>query len=184
MGGTYDRETGQIVWTMHVPLAEQLAHYRAHPPRAIRELVATPVDIDFGFDGHGEPVNAIFALACRCGGTRFTATCGIYDGEACAPISIECDACENLFEIFDAAAHGYDAELNADEVEQPEDTNDLMSDAVAWPHEVVVRYEFPSEHLGTEEWRGREHDLFSWFTLLARDPATKQLAFLYDAECA
>ena len=38
MGGTVDPKTGQVVWEMHVPLDEQLAHYRAHPPRALRGL--------------------------------------------------------------------------------------------------------------------------------------------------
>lgn len=36
----------------------QVAFYRAHPPRALGALAATPVDVDFPFDGHGEPVNA------------------------------------------------------------------------------------------------------------------------------
>jgi hypothetical protein len=49
---------------------------------------------------------------------------------------------------------------------------------------VVVRFEYPSEHLGDPEWSGREHDLYSWFTLLARDPETKQLEHLYELECA
>ena len=51
------------------------------------------------------------------------------------------------------------------------------------PYEVLVRYEFPSEHLGAEEWRGREQDVFSWITVLARTPAG-ELVFLFDWECA
>lgn len=31
---------------MHVPLADQLAYYRAHPPRAIGALRATPSEVN------------------------------------------------------------------------------------------------------------------------------------------
>lgn len=85
MGGTVDPNTGEVVWEMHVPLADQLAHYRAHPPRAIAALRASSVDVDFAFDGHGEPVNAVFELACPCGSTRFVAVAGIEDGEVSTP---------------------------------------------------------------------------------------------------
>ena len=80
MGGVYDPKTGQIEGTMHVPLEQQLAHYRSHPPSMLRELVATPIELDFTFDGHGEPVNAIFAVSCRCGSTLFEVYCHV-DGD-------------------------------------------------------------------------------------------------------
>jgi hypothetical protein len=37
--------TGQIVWTMHVPLDEQRAFYAAHPPRALDGLSCTAIDL-------------------------------------------------------------------------------------------------------------------------------------------
>jgi len=185
MGGTYDPTTGQMVWTMHVPLADQLAHYRSHPPRAIRELRAMPVDVDFRFDGHGEPVDVAFELACPCGGTRFDVTCGLdEDDEPAPPIELECGACAASYKIFDDNEHGYDAELNSVERQAPELIVDLDPADIDLTPELVVRFEFPSDHLGDPQYAGREHDLFSWFTLLARDPETKQLEFLFDAECA
>ncbi len=91
----------------------------------------------------------------------------------------------SAYEIFEADEHGYDAELGAVAADEVEYTDDLISSDVEIPHEIVVRYELPSDHLGGEaRYQGREHDLFSWFTLLARDPKTKRLAFLFDIECA
>jgi hypothetical protein len=52
------------------------------------------------------------------------------------------------------------------------------------PHEVIVRFEYPSEHLGGGDHDGREHDVFSWITILARDPRTGTLAQLFEDECA
>lgn len=188
MGGTVDPETGKIVWEMHLPVGDQLTYYRAHPPRALQSLQAKPCEADWQFDGHGEPVNVVFELTCPCAGTLFNVSCGVdEDGTPCAPIRLECSACEMEHEIFDAEEHGYDAELNDTPHEEPPAHDDLESDIEA-PHEIVVRYEYPSEQLadpkGDIAWRGREQELFSWFTLLGRDPASKRLTFLYESECA
>lgn len=188
MGGTVDPKTGKLVWEMHVPLADQLTHYRAHPPRALETLRVTPCEADWQFDGHGEPVNVVFEIACPCGGTRFHVSCGVAEDETpCPPITLACAQCLAEHEIFDAAKHGYDAELNSPPLEQPPAFDDLESD-IASPHEIVVRYEYCSEQLanphGDVVWRGREQDLFSWFTVLGRDPDTKRLTFLYESECA
>jgi len=88
MGGTVDPKTGEIAWEMNVPLSEQLAFYRGHPPCALGDLCATAVEqIEWKFDGHGEPVNSFFELACPCGSKRFTATCGSSWGanKTCSP---------------------------------------------------------------------------------------------------
>ena len=189
MGGTVDPKTGEIVWDMNVPLAEQLAFYRSHPPKALESLRATAIDqLDWQFDGHGEPVNTIFALACSCGSRLFTAMCGIevVDGEnqVCAPIGIECDACEAAFEVFDPSEHGWNAVMCGDRFDEPSAYGDLDGETIAAPHEIVVRFEHASDTLGTAELAGKEPDVFTWFTLLARDPETKQLEQLFEYECA
>jgi hypothetical protein len=191
MGGTIDPETGEVVWQMHVPAAEQVAYYRSHPPRAISGLRVTPIDVEFQFDGHGEPINSIFEVACPCGSAQFTVSGGLdEDDEIRAPIELACDGCEALYDVFDSNEHGYDGELldTAADYPEPDDYNELHPTEFEAPHEIVIRFEYGSEELGSPdrpaEWRGREQDLFTWFTLLARDPETKQLAFLYDSECA
>lgn len=185
MGGIVDPKTGEVIWTLHVPVVEQVAHYRAHPPRCLDGLRATPIDVDWKFDGHGEPVNTVFELACACGGSQFVAMCYADDHEeVCSPISLHCGACDAVYEIFDSGEHGYDGEagdLPGDEGDGP---YDLETREVDEPFEAVVRFEYPSDHLGDAQWAGREQDLYSWFTLLARDPATKKLEHLYDVECA
>jgi hypothetical protein len=186
MGGTVDPKTGNIAWEMNVPLEEQLAFYRSHPPRAIAELRATSVEyIEWTFDGHGEPVNSIFELACPCGSKLFTTTCGVDDDdEVTPPIAIQCDSCDAAFDIFDASEHGWNAVMCGDKFEAPDAFFELEGEAIAAPHEVVVRFEHGSETLGDPELAGREPDVFSWFTLLARDPETRQLEQLFEWECA
>jgi hypothetical protein len=190
MGGTYNSATGQTEWTMHVPLAEQLAHYRAHPPGALAPLTAKPVDVEFTFDGHGEPVNAVFELTCPCGGTDFIVTGYVEDDDWHPPIALECAGCEAEHVIYDRSRHGYDAVIggHSGAPDEPSDDaviDELSPDAFGAPHHVLVRFEFPSDHLGGDaDVKGREHDLFSWITILARDAATGQLALLFDDECA
>jgi len=189
MGGTFDSKTGQFVWEMKVPLAEQLAFYRSHPPRALGNLRATALEqLDWQFDGHGEPVNSIFELACPCGGNLFNATCGVETGDdgnvVSPPIGIECEACEAAFDIFDPGEHGWNAVMCGDKFDEPDAYDDLEGADIAAPHEIVVRFEHASESLGDPELAGREQDVFSWFTLLARDPESKQLEQLFEWECA
>lgn len=189
MGGTVDPKTGEMVWAMSVPLADQLAHYRSHPPSALRELRVTPIEsIDWQFDGHGEPVNSIFELACPCGSKLFTPTCGLdigEDGNAVGPpIGVECAACDAAAVVFDPSEHGWNAIMCGERYDAPVVTGDLEGEVVEAPHEIVVRFEHGSEDLGNPELAGREQDVFSWFTLLARDPQTQELEQLFEWECA
>lgn len=86
----------------------------AIPPRVLEGLTCTPIEspLDFEFDGHGEPVNAVFALACPCGNRRFTVVAHFDDDEIRSPITIECSACERDQVIFWSGKHGYDAEVS------------------------------------------------------------------------
>ena len=164
-----------------MPPEEQLAFYRSHPPRAIAELCATSIEhIDWTFDGHGEPVGSIFELACPCGSKLFVALCGIDDDEVAPPIAIQCDSCDAAFDIFDASQHGWDAVMCGDKLDQSDADYELEGE----PREVIVRFEHGSDTLGDPELAGREQDVFTWFTLLVRDPETRQLAQLFEWECA
>ena len=187
MGGVYDPKTGKIEWTMHVPLEQQLAHYRSHPPAVLRELVATPIELDFTFDGHGEPVNAIFAVSCPCGSTLFEVYCHVDEDTTTSPIELACGNCEETYTLYDANGHGYDAVVGGRKAHAHGPDvyeTDLEDPDVGAPHEVIVRFEFPSDHLGSGEHEGRESELFSWITILARDPHTKHVVFLFEDECA
>ncbi len=189
MGGMVDPKTGEMVWEMSVPLADQLAHYRSHPPSALRALRVTPIEsIAWEFDGHGEPVSSIFELACPCGSNLFTPECGLEIGEDAnevgQPITVVCASCEAATVVFDPNTHGWNAAMCNVRYDAPVVTGELEGELVEAPHEIVVRFEHGSEDLGNAELAGREQDVFSWFTLLARDPQTKQLEQLFDWECA
>jgi hypothetical protein len=190
MGGTYDPKTNQIVWEFKVPLEEQTAFYRGHPPSALDRLGCRPISLpDHQFDGHGEPVNAIFEVACRCGCKRFAATGWVNeDNDIGPPVTLFCDECQEQYEIFDEAKHGFDALVTAtgggvsrgreDGSDHPNDFPDPEP-----PYEVVVRFEFASDLLGGDEWKGREQDAFTWITVLARK-ADGSVETLIDWECA
>jgi hypothetical protein len=186
MGGRLDPKTGQTIWDARVPIEQQPTFYNNHPPRALDGLTCTPVEPpDWKFDGHGEPVNAVFELACPCGSKLFTVISAFDEDGAKPPIAVACSGCASERVVFDASKHGYDGALgNHEPDESIGEIDDLVSEEIGAPHHVLVRFEFPSDVLGDEEWRGREQDLFSWVTILARDPATGHLAFLFDAECA
>jgi hypothetical protein len=80
-----------------------------------------------------------------------------------SPITIECSACERDQVIFWSGKHGYDAEVSPGEAqEMGECPDDLVAEDIEAPHEVIVRFEYPSDHLGDPKWKGREPELFSW----------------------
>src|SRR5688500_12823536 len=123
MGGTLDPKTGRIIWEMHVPLQEQRAFYRRHPPRLLERLRVHAIEMDEeAFDGHGEPVNAIFEVQCPCGSRRFIAVgYGLEDGLVEPPITLECAGCGSERLLFDPARHGYDGAVgNNGEPQEPE----------------------------------------------------------------
>jgi len=190
MGGTYDPKTNQMVWEFKVPLEEQLAFYRGHPPDALDGLGCKAISLpDYQFDGHGDPVNAIFEVLCRCGSKRFAATGWVdEDNDIGPPVTLFCDECEEVYDIFDQAKHGFNAlgaALRGDvswgrdyDSDHPDDFPDPEP-----PYEVVVRFEFASDALGGEKWKGREQNAFTWITVLARKP-DGSLETLIDWECA
>ncbi|HEY3803691.1 MAG TPA: hypothetical protein VGL61_13850 [Kofleriaceae bacterium] len=182
MGATLDPKTGAMIWEARVPLDEQPAYYRAHPPRALAAFRPTPIDhLDVRFDGHGEPINSIFALACSCGGTQFYALAHVEDGELIPPIELECTSCESPHVVFDLRVHGYTAATgDAPSYEPSVEVEELATDEL----EIIVRFEQPSDTLGDPDNPAPAEDMFSWISVVGRDPRTGALAILFDYECA
>jgi hypothetical protein len=182
MGGIVDPKTGKVIWEFHVPLEEQLVHYRGRPPSCLGKLRCTPVELPgFAFDGHGEPVNVIFELACPCGGKEFTAMAHFDDDDdewPQPPLVLFCEECDQDYEVFDASRHGFDAVMGGLELEAECAEREIGADS----YEILVRFEFPSDHLGDERYKGIEHHLFSWITFVGRDAG--ELVTLFDYECA
>jgi hypothetical protein len=181
MGATVDPQTGELVWQFHVPLAAQRVYYAAHPPSTIGTLRVTPATVDHIFDGHGEPVSLVYAVACPCGTDAFTVL--VHEGSE-APAILECAACGDQYEIFDPTEHGYDGALgNNAGIELPEpETIDAAPSSFEAPYQVLVRFEFASDQLGGEDLGVPAEDLFTWITIVGK--SGDKLETLFDAECA
>jgi hypothetical protein len=149
----------------------------------------TAIDLPgFAFDGHGEPINAIFELTCGCGGKSFTVLAHVEDGDSIPPVELECSSCNSTYVVFDPREHGYDAVIgNYGSYEVDELVQELTPDTLLAPHGVIVRLEYPSDVLGDAALSADDlepQDLFSWITILARDPTSGTLATVFDDECS
>lgn len=94
----------------------------------------------------------------------------------------------DCFLSFDEAKHGFAALATAtgDGASRSREDNSNYPDDFpepAPPYEVVVRFEFASDTLGSDECKGREADAFTWITILARRP-NGSMKTLLDWECA
>ena len=188
MGGSVDPTSGMVIWDAHVPLDEQPRYYAAHPPHALDGLNCTAIDLPgFRFDGHGEPINMVFELACSCGGILFTVLAHVQNGELIPPIELECSGCDSTYVVFDPRRQGYDGALGFGEQYEVDDRVEALSvDDVDAPHRVIARFEFPSDVLGAQETDADNcvaEDLFSWITILGRDPHGVPV-IVFDYECA
>src|SRR5688572_20205948 len=97
---------------------DALARLHANTPSCLDGFVATLThDLDeHRFDGHGEKLNKIYALACKCGGERLvvvghhTTNPDLRDVKIfVSPLSLRCSACGNETPLLDTQLHGYDA---------------------------------------------------------------------------
>jgi hypothetical protein len=175
-------------------MMDQGDYFRTHPPRCIAGFTATLVELpEVEFDGHGEPHNPVFALACRCG-SRQLKVHGyrwVHDSGRVfllSPLAAECAACGQRTELFDAGTHGYDGELSHSGARRAEG-EPVVDDCGACGEQVVevfARFEYPTDLFGGgyPEFAGREQDLFTWFSLVGRCCACGQMLGFADAECA
>jgi hypothetical protein len=149
------------------------------PPASLQGLLCTPIELPgHVFDGHLDPVDAIFEVACACGSREFIAS-GWMDegGEVGPPVTLECYACEAEYEIFDPVEHGFDAGTRNPAAPKPELGPGSPEDypEPEPPYEIIVRFEVdPGDPRGI--------DAFTWITVLARKGA--RLTTLIDWECA
>jgi hypothetical protein len=113
--------------------------------------------------------------------------CGLDEGDRITPpIVIDCASCDQAYDIFETDM-GWDGELTQGGTTDYDPVNDLEPPDLPVPHGIVVRFEYGSETLGDPQGAdrtGREHDLFTWITILARDADTGALSFLFEYECA
>jgi hypothetical protein len=135
---------------------------------------------DGPLDGHGEELNTAFALRCSCGQADLVILGhpwrepGRHGGLVIlSPLQLSCPACSRTSPLFDTDLHGYDAELGMG-------GGMLRGEGQPSPYvcpacegrsfQAVARFEYPDDLFDEEfeDYRGREQDLFTWFSLHAR----------------
>jgi hypothetical protein len=178
----------------------ELAYFNAHAPRCISELHSKATHRPPApFDGHGEPLNSYFDLACpKCAAAGFIASgryCFIDTGQGvreffCEPITLTCAGCGRSSPIFDPKTDGYDAEA-CDFGGVP--TEGRSSDFVCscgskgGMSQVVARFEYPGDLFEmdiVEDGSRRAENLFSWFSLVGVCKQCEHWVEIFEHECA
>ncbi len=190
---------------------QQLAYYRQHPPRCIAEFTSIPTEVrGVSFDGHasGDPppgdsiieaggtIDVCFILQCRCGKNRHRVF-GYYwrnpdfrnELVYLSPLTAECIFCGKITDIIDTDAHGYDAELGgivATARGLGAKGEFACDQCGSRPLALCARFEFidDSFHSSDKVFRGREQELFSWFTLLGKCDGCSRIMTVAEFECA
>jgi hypothetical protein len=194
---------------------EQPNYFRSHPPHCIAGFVARPTELPgFEFDGHvsmsqldldvppgvrieaPEHINPVFALSCRCGGTRHYVhsyrwvnpdfnNAVVY----LSPLKLECPSCRNITDLLDTDVHGYDGELGHGSTTVRAEGEQIVFECPQCgrqPFECIVRFEYPDDLFDGDfpEFKGREHNLFTWFSLIGKCGQCSQLSPIAEFECA
>jgi hypothetical protein len=197
---------------LSMELRAHAAYYWSHPPRCIAGFTATPAALPgVVFDGHAsvppvpvpgvviegaDHLNTVFLLTCVCGHDRHFVL-GYHwrnpdfsnESVFLSPLSLRCASCGKETELIDTDRHGYDAELGGvvatalGEGERGEYRCDWCG---VLPFQVCVRFENSADVFTRdfEEFRGREQDLFSWFSAVGRCSGCSRLLAIADFECA
>jgi len=194
--------------------AGQLAYYLKHPPRCVSGFTLRPVTLsDVSWDGHASPsqlnttvegvqiegtehVNPVFWLHCTCGCDSHLVLGHYWRNPDyhdflvfVSPLALTCCACGKVTELFDSDNHGYDAEIGA--IASNHRGTGKRSEFACkrcgpQGFQLFARFEYPDDRLAQsgDEFRGREQDLFSWFSLVGKCSACGHFMRIADCECA
>jgi hypothetical protein len=173
------------------------AYYREHPPRCTRGFAVSVADLTgVAWDGHGEALNPVFAVSCRCG-SRFHKIHGYQWRNpdfnnmevVLSPIELSCTACSARTLLVDTAIHGYDSELgngSATVRAQGSAAEVPCEKCSATSLQVYIRFEYPEDLFDGEfdDFPGGKEDLFSWVSVAARCSQCGSLSTPVEFECA
>jgi hypothetical protein len=195
-------------------LEANLAYYQTHPPRCISGFNPRPVTLrDANWEGHASPsqldttvagvkiegaehVNPVFWLHCACGCNSHLVLGHYWRNRDyhdvlvfVSPLALTCSACGKVTELFDSDKHGYDAEIGAIPTNyRGTGPRSEFACKRCGPREfqVFARFEYSEDLLGRsdDDYRGREQDLFSWFSLAGRCSGCGRFMEISGAECA
>jgi hypothetical protein len=185
----------------NVPM-NKASYHANRPPRCLAKLRSEPTKLNgLVFDGHSARwPNSVFRLRCLCG-SRTHYLLGFLHSEPDpfnlpnafgqfmeSPLALRCAACNRPAELLDMQHHGYDGEMG----NGCTDDHEARRSRLVCPScgirrfQVFPRFEY-SPHLRKEvdeEWHGKEHDLFSWFTLVVECEGCGHRGVVADEECA
>jgi hypothetical protein len=177
-------------------------YFVEHPPRCLAGLQPEPAALDgIDFDGHSAKwPNTVFRLGCPCGSrTHFVLGFLHPDPDPFglpnalgpfveSPLALRCASCNRRAELVDMEHHGYDGEMGNNSANEPEGRRSKVGcpSCGGKQFEVFARFEYPTDLMDdvSEEWRGREQDLFSWFTLVVECQGCGTVGVVADEECA
>ena len=142
-----------------------------------------------------ERLNTAFSLRCRCGHQKahilghYVRPEGYDPVVFVGPLALQCESCGATTELIDTDIHGYDAELGhgsctvRGQGRRVAFACDICGPA---PMDVVVRFEYSGDlsRDAFSVFRGREQDLFSWFTALGRCSGCSHVMTAADFECS
>jgi hypothetical protein len=184
-------------------LEEMIAFYNEHPPYCLAGFSVNPVTLDgITYDGHGEATNSLFQISCQCGGRAHNLIAESAHqrvemrGEDLVAdnFSVKCTACKKQTPLFDAALHGYDAEVS--KIEEPTVSKNESPKRYLYPlvyscqncneraFEIFTRFEYPEDILDDPEFPNNVHDFFSWFTVVVRCTKCLSVSKPVEYECA
>jgi hypothetical protein len=176
----------------------QAEYYETHPPRCIAGFAAESGDLaDWQFDGHGsDHINTVFLLTCSCGSDGHFVFVHPWTNPddpsqmvLLSPIALQCAACKKLTELIDTAVHGYDAELGLGSTtmrgEGVREQLECGGCDLKKVFQVFVRFEYPDDLFDDfKDRQGRQQDLFTWFSLVAKCVECSAMSPVADFECA
>jgi hypothetical protein len=168
---------------------------------------------DANWDGHASPsqfdtaagevmiegaehVNPVFWLLCPCGCDSHSILGHYWRNPDCysvlvfvSPLALVCSACGKVTELFDSDKHGYDAEIGAVPTNyRGTGKRSQFACKRCGPRafQVFARFEYPDDLLvrSADDFRGREQDLFHWFSVVGKCSACGRFTEITDFECA
>ena len=171
--------------------------FKSNPPSCVDGFEKKYIDsLEIDFDGHGEEINPVFQLSCKCGSNTFS----VYghkwtnpdNGEIfyISPLSATCTECAKQNPIFDIQNNGYDAVLGHGTFgARGEGTPEIFechSCNESTTFELFARFEYPDDMFDEDfdDFRGKEKDLFTWFSLHGKCTSCNTLVDISEDECA
>lgn len=177
-------------------MEDQLKYFENNPPACLDNYLIKATDNEnLVFDGHGEETNPIFNIACKCGSEEYIVhgynwinpdTKKTY---FIGPLELECTKCNSIKEFFDIEKHGYDSQFGHgcySASGEGKESSYQCNNCNGTIFKLIARFEYTSDLFDDDfpEARGREKELFTWFSLHGRCSACSSLIEICDYECS